>query len=255
MARAARRCPFNGQRRLFCRRPWEVSLSPGLTRFGTSCYQGYAVHIAEGVLSASVLGAGAAVAAAGVAIGLRKMDYERVPRVAVLSSAFFVASLIHVPVGPSSAHLVLNGLTGMVLGWTAFPALLVALVLQAVLFGFGGLTVLGVNTVTMGLPAIVCYYLFNPAIIRTNRRACVFGLGFGAGALGIVLGCAMIGVALFASGREFVGVIKLALLAHVPIAVVEGLVTGSVAVFLRKVRPELLEAPFEVPIRKESARA
>lgn len=46
---------------------------------------------------------------------------ESIPKVGVLSSAFFVATLIHVPVGPSSIHLVLNGLMGVMLGWAAFP--------------------------------------------------------------------------------------------------------------------------------------
>ncbi|MFP4388984.1 MAG: energy-coupling factor ABC transporter permease, partial [Desulfococcaceae bacterium] len=51
------------------------------------------MHISEGVLSAPVLIAGAAVAAAGVAAGLRQLDEERIPRAALLSAAFFVASL------------------------------------------------------------------------------------------------------------------------------------------------------------------
>ena len=94
------------------------------------------MHISEGVLSAPVLITGAVLSAAGIAIGLRKMSYDKIPEVAVLSSAFFVASLIHVPIGPSSVHLVLNGLLGILLGWMAFPSILVALSLQALLFQF-----------------------------------------------------------------------------------------------------------------------
>ena len=53
------------------------------------------MHIHEAVLSASaegvaLLGVGAVVTAAGTAIGLRKMDYEQSPRVALLTSVFFV---------------------------------------------------------------------------------------------------------------------------------------------------------------------
>ena len=114
------------------------------------------MHISEGVIAAPVLIAGAAGAVAGCAIGLKKLDMENTPKVAVLSSAFFVASLIHVPIGPTSVHLVLNGLVGFLLGWISFPALLVALLLQAVLFQFGGITTLGVNTVVMALPAVAC---------------------------------------------------------------------------------------------------
>src|SRR5512147_1129646 len=82
---------------------------------------GLDMHISEGVLSPAVLAGGAGLAAAGCAIGLKKLDYEAIPRVAILSAAFFVASLIHVPIGPVGAHLVLNGLMGLLLGWVAVP--------------------------------------------------------------------------------------------------------------------------------------
>jgi cobalt/nickel transport system permease protein len=163
------------------------------------------MHISEGVLSAPVLIGGGILAVAGVGIGLKKLDYERVPRVAVLSAAFFVASLIHLPVGPSSVHLVLNGLVGVLLGWAAFPALLIGLLLQAVLFGFGGLTVLGVNTVVMGIPALACYVLFSRRL-RTAPPRWAFGYGFAAGVTGILGGCLLLSVALLTTGGEFAGV-------------------------------------------------
>ena len=72
--------------------------------------------------------------------------------VAILAAAFFVGSLIHVPIGPSSVHLILNGLLGMLLGWAAFPSIFVALMLQAILFQYGGITVLGVNTFKIIVP-------------------------------------------------------------------------------------------------------
>jgi len=37
------------------------------------------MHISEGVLTAPVLGAGAVLTVAGLAIGLKKMDYEKLP--------------------------------------------------------------------------------------------------------------------------------------------------------------------------------
>jgi cobalt/nickel transport system permease protein len=200
------------------------------------------VHISEGVLSAPVLAIGGGLAAAGVGIGLRKLDYERVPQVAMLSAAFFVASLVHVPLGLSSAHLVLNGLVGLVLGWAAFPAVFIALVLQAVLFGFGGLSVLGVNTVVMGAPALCCNLLFG-RWLPSSPGPVAFGLGFAAGVLGILGSCLFLAVGLVATGREFAAVACGAVVAHLPIAVAEGFITGAVIVFLLKVRPELIEAP------------
>ena len=103
------------------------------------------MHISEGVLSGPVLITSAGLAAAGTAIGLKKLDYEKVAKIGMLSAAFFVASLIHVPIGPSNAHLILNGLVGLLLGWPAFPAILVALALQGAFFQYGGITTLGIN--------------------------------------------------------------------------------------------------------------
>ena len=62
------------------------------------------MHIAEGVLSAPVLIAGAAVAAAGIAVGLKRLDESRLMTAGLVGAAFFIASLIHVPIGVSSAH-------------------------------------------------------------------------------------------------------------------------------------------------------
>ncbi|MDY0241405.1 MAG: energy-coupling factor ABC transporter permease, partial [Rhodospirillaceae bacterium] len=77
----------------------------------------------DGILSAPVLIAGGAVALAGIAWALRRLDADDIPRTALVTAAFFVAALIHFPVGPTSVHLILNGLTGIMLGWTAFPAI------------------------------------------------------------------------------------------------------------------------------------
>ena len=105
----------------------------------------------------------------------------------VLSATFFVASLVHVPVGPSSVHLIMNGLAGLVLGWAAFPALFVGLLLQAVFFGFGGVTVLGVNTVAIALPAVIWSgWLCRRGVLTANgTTAAVWGAIAGGGAIAL----------------------------------------------------------------------
>jgi cobalt/nickel transport system permease protein len=197
------------------------------------------MHISEGVLSPAVLAGGAGLAAAGCAIGLKKLDYEAIPRVAILSAAFFVASLIHVPVGPVGAHLVLNGLMGLLLGWVAAPAILIALFLQALLFQFGGLTVLGVNTVIMAAPAVFCFYVYRGLLRRQGTAAAV--AAFACGATAIFLSGLIVAAALITTGQAFVQVAKLVLLAHIPIMIIEGVITLFVFQFLKKVRPEILE--------------
>ncbi len=196
------------------------------------------MHISEGVLSAPVLLTGAALSLAGLTIALKKMDYDALPEVAVMAAAFFVASLIHVPLGPSSVHLILNGLLGLVLGWGAVPAIFIALLLQAVLFQFGGLVILGANTVIMALPALVVWLLFARFIRQPGRTGVVCAAG--AGALSIFLSALLAAAALWFSGDELWATAKFIVAAHVPIMLIEGGMTAVVVGFLKKIKPEML---------------
>ena len=198
------------------------------------------MHISEGVLSAPVLITGALLSAVGVGLGLKKISYEKMPKVAVLSSAFFVASLIHVPIGPSSVHLVLNGLLGILLGLAAFPSILVALTLQALLFQFGGFTSLGVNTFNMAAPAVISYYLFNFPIRKANHSISMLA-GFGAGMTGVGLGALFVAIALITTGESFLNIAKIVVVAHLPVMVIEGIITSFCVIFLKRVKPEILE--------------
>jgi cobalt/nickel transport system permease protein len=205
------------------------------------------VHIADGVLSGPVLAATGVVAAAAVVKGLRDMDYDRAPLVGVMASVFFVSSLIRVPVGVGSAHLILNGLMGLMLGWAVFPALAAALLLQAVLFGHGGLVSLGANTLIAGFPAIICYYGFRRAVRPDASSRRVFALAFALGATSIVLSCVAVVAALYLSDETYIGAAAALCAAHVPVAVADGLVTGWAVTFLHKVRPETLGLALSSP--------
>ncbi|NVL90139.1 MAG: cobalt transporter CbiM [Desulfobacterales bacterium] len=202
------------------------------------------MHISEGVLSPGVLIAGAGLTAAGVAVGLRKLETKEIPSVGILSAAFFVASLIHVPIGPASIHLILNGMLGIILGWKAFPAVLVGLALQALLFQFGGITTLGVNTLNMAFPAVVCYYLFGWGIRIGNRRLVFILSAFAGGSCAVFLGSVMVGLSLYLSGEAFLPAAKVVVAAHLPVMVIEGGLTAVCALFLRRVKPELLEGAY-----------
>jgi len=202
------------------------------------------MHISEGVLSPSILITGAALTTAGVGLGLKGLDPEEIPSMGILSAAFFVASLVHVPLGPASAHLVLNGLMGLILGRKAFPAILVALALQALLFQFGGLTSLGVNTLNMALPAVVCYYLFGWGV-RGNKSKIVFMLSaFSCGAFAILASGLLVGFSLYLTGDAFLPTAKLVVAAHIPVMIIEGFLTMACAIFLKRVKPELLEGQY-----------
>jgi cobalt/nickel transport system permease protein len=200
--------------------------------------EGKPVHISEGVLSAPVLVSGGVLAAAGTAIGLKKIDYDQLARVGILSATFFVASLVHVPIGPSSVHLIMNGIVGLLLGWAAFPAILVALLLQGVFFQFGGITTLGVNTIIMALPTVICYYLFAP-LLHKDRKYLLLA-GFGCGFCAVLFGGVVVGFALIFTEENFLKVAILVVTAHIPVMIIEGIVTAFCVAFLKKVQPAML---------------
>lgn len=196
------------------------------------------MHIVDGALSNPVVFAGAVAAVGGIAMGLRSLPLERIPAAGVLSASFFVASLIHVPIGPSSVHLILNGLAGLVLGWAAFPALFVGLLLQAVFFGFGGLTVLGVNAVNIALPAVLVGLAFRPLVARGSPLHGAIWGGIG-GAMAIALTTLAVAVSLMLSGDEFILAAKLVFFSHIPVMVIEGLLSAAAIFLARRVKPEL----------------
>jgi cobalt/nickel transport system permease protein len=196
------------------------------------------MHISEGVLSGPVLISGGALAAVGTAIGLKKLDYDGIARAAILSAAFFVASLIHVPIGPSNAHLILNGLLGLLLGWAAFPAILVALVLQAMLFQFGGITALGVNMIIMALPAVICYLIFSRFLHKQPLLA--LSAAFACGFLSVLFAAVFLGLALIFTEENFFEVSAIVIAAHIPVMIIEGAITAVCVSFLKKVQPAML---------------
>ncbi len=196
------------------------------------------MHIVDGALTTEVLLTGAVLTGLGLMQGLRHMPLEKIPATGMLAATFFVASLIHVRLGPSSMHLIMNGVAGILLGWAAVPALFIGLLLQAVFFGYGGITVLGVNAVNIALPAVVVYYLIRPFIVRASARQqfIVGALGGGLAVAGTTL---MVAASLWLSGDEFILAAKLVLVSHIPVMVIEALLSGATVYLMAKVKPEL----------------
>lgn len=196
-------------------------------------------HIPDGVLSLPVIVGGSALALAGLAMGLRRLEDRDIAETGILAALFFVVSLVSIPLGPSSVHLLLGGPMGLILGWRAFPAVFVGLVLQAVLFGFGGLTTLGVDTLDMALPGVVFAALGRPFLdARTPTRSAAVG--------GLIAGLAVMGTAggvtaaLALSASDYLPSIRIILVTFLPLAVVEAVVTAAAVSFLMRVKPEML---------------
>ncbi|KUK43666.1 MAG: cobalt transporter CbiM [Methanothrix sp.] len=197
------------------------------------------VHISDGVLPLEVLAAGFVLSGILLFLTLRGVRAEEIPRISLITAALFVASLVHFPVGPTSVHLIMNGLAGIILGKRAFVSVLVALTLQAIFFQHGGISVIGVNSLNMGIPALLAWQVFERRRgFGYPRREIVFGAVAGAVAvLGAVL---LLSAELLLLGEGFSEIATLVLMAHIPIVIIEAAVLGTTAGYLDKVKPEML---------------
>jgi len=212
------------------------------------------MHMPDGILPLQVTTAGYAATAAATWYSLRKIRRKEdprqdIPKASLLTAAFFVVSLIHIPIPPTSVHLVLNGLMGVLLGYYAFPAILIGLFFQAVMFGHGGLTTLGVNAIIMGLPAIIAYYIFRLRRLGSKESPRKNGaFGFLSGVVAMGLSVAMFVAILLTSlpadlnaAVEQAAIFALAI-AHLPLMLIEGVITAFLVIFLRRVRPAMLNS-------------
>lgn len=174
----------------------------------------------------------------------------RLPKAALLTAAFFIASSIQIPLPPMSLHLVLSGLLGAVLGYYAFLAIVIGLFFQALFLGHGGFSTLGVNAIIIGIPALIGYGIFQlrhwlPHSLKPSLR---WGLsGFLAGSIGMALAVTLFVSLLiftvpvgFDAATERAALLTLGI-AHSPLVVVEGIFTALLVTFLQRTKPELLD--------------
>jgi cobalt/nickel transport system permease protein len=184
-------------------------------------------------------------------ISKQKDSQQEIPKASLLTAAFFVSSLIHIPIPPISIHLVLNGLMGIILGYYAFPGILIGLFFQAVFFQHGGLSTLGVNAIIMGIPSFVAYYIWQLRHLKLS----VINHSFANTILTFLGG----GLAIFLSALIFIFItinnispdlninaektaLLTSLIGYGIQAVIEGFLTVMIIAFLNKVKPEIVDS-------------
>ena len=115
------------------------------------------MHIPDGFVAPQVYLPAYGVAAGLWSYGLRRarvaLREETIPRLAVLTAFCFVVMMVMVPLpGGTSVHATGVALLALLFGvWTAFISVSLVLLLQALLFGAGGVTALALNALAMGL--------------------------------------------------------------------------------------------------------
>lgn len=200
------------------------------------------MHILDGVLSPPVVAVTSVAAAGLVAWSLKGTKEEDVPKIAVTSALFFVGSLVHVNVGASSVHLLLSGIIGLVLGRRTPLAISIALILQLLILQFGGLTSLGANIIDVSLPAMLVAALVRPYLGRSYKTD--LAVGAACGGLSVILTVLFVSVMLIESNMRFgfgpFSAVTGLMAGHIPIVVIEAVVTAFAVAAIMKTRPRLL---------------
>lgn len=197
------------------------------------------MHISDGVLSLEATVVVSAISVIALAKAIKGLKNDDISITAVASAMFFIASFIHIPFGVTQIHLILLGVIGILISWSSFVAIFVALLLQALLLGYGGIASLGVNLFIMAMPAVIIYYLYNMSFVKNlNDKIKFFLVGF----LGTFFATLFLTLILYFSKEEYNYVAYSIFGVNIITMVIEGIVSMFLLLFIKKVYPKILKA-------------
>ncbi|MFQ6107029.1 MAG: energy-coupling factor ABC transporter permease [Thermoplasmata archaeon] len=223
------------------------------------------MHIPDGLMNPILVGIGwiVAIVFIGTAIRLanRRLEDRQIPVMGVLAAAVFVAQMLNFPVlGGTSGHLVGAALLAIILGpWTAIIVMLTILLIQGLVFGDGGLTALGLNTLNMAIcGSFIGWFTFR-GIGGWNREFAVFAASWLSVLAGASLCAAELSLSFSISGGAYGIIWSIAIPAmlgyHALIGIGEGIIATGTYVFISRVSPEILRMPKLTLFQREEVSA
>lgn len=212
------------------------------------------MHLPEGILPAAQAAGWAG--ASGIMLVRAVKEYrktetkvpELLPMMGILGAAVFVMSMLHIPVPftGTSAHMVGVPLATLLVGpWLAIILSLVALILQALLLGEGGLGPLGANVFAMGVAgSFATIAVYRSALrVRVPKPAAIF-LAALIGDLAVYVVSALQLAPVF-PGQTFMAQWAVLILAflplQLPVALLEGFITVGIMKYVTQSRPSLVK--------------
>lgn len=117
------------------------------------------MHVPDGLMDPVVALVGSVeffvVLAAVLMLSSKRMKEQNLPRIAVLCAGIFVAQMLNFPIGGgTTGHLIGAALLAILAGpLVAVIGITVVLIIQALMFGDGGITAFGINATNMALIA------------------------------------------------------------------------------------------------------
>jgi cobalt/nickel transport system permease protein len=210
------------------------------------------MHLPDGLVSPTVTIIGFLITIAFWAVCFKKvkLSEQQVPMMGLLTALFFAAMMLNVPLlGPTTAHLLGGAAIGLILGpFAGLISMSIILVLQALLFGDGGLLVLGVNVLNIGvigvfIPCIIFLALnklFKPKI-GPSLFVAIFISAFFGDLLAAIAAGTVVGLSPLSPWYGLSVAVPAMVINHSIIGVVEGIVTVFLIMPLLVLRPDVLE--------------
>lgn len=196
------------------------------------------MHIADGVLTFEATAVITAVSSIAFYKAIKTLKEEEIPLTAVASAMFFIASFIHIPLGVTQIHLILLGVIGIFLGPCSFIAILIALLLQALLLGYGGVVSLGVNLFIMATPALIVFYINKTELfLKINEKIRFFLIGF----LGAFFATLFLVSILYFSKEQYEWAAYTIFTVNIFTMIIEGFVSMFLLMFIKKTYPKILK--------------
>ena len=196
------------------------------------------MHVSDGILTSEVTITSAVIAVGLLIYSFKDLKNKNIAIVSAMSAVFFIASFVHIPLGFVQIHLVLIGIIGIILGAQVFLAIFIALLLQATLLGYGGISSLGANLIIMSLPAYLIFLASKTGLLNFfSSKIKYFMIGF----LAVLLSSLFLALTLALSKEEYLYASYTIILANVPAMFIEGLITLFLINYLKKSIPEILD--------------
>lgn len=211
------------------------------------------MHIPDGLMAPAVAAFGWLIALIVLAFTFKvlnkKMDDRQITLMSVLAAGIFVAQMLNFPIGGgTTGHLVGAALATIILGpFAGILIITVILLIQALVFGDGGLTALGLNILNMAIiGSLVSWYVYR-ALRKGNREIAIFTAAFSSVFIAALVAAAQLAVSHSISNGAYgiAGTIAFPAMTifHLFIGIGEAIITTGVVLYVSRVSPGMLKLP------------
>lgn len=197
----------------------------------------------------------------------KEITKKKMPLLGVGAAFSFLIMMFNVPLpGGTTGHAVGATLIAILLGpWSACISVTIALVLQAFMFGDGGILAIGANCFNMAFVIpIVGYYLFN--MIKRNIKgkngeyiaafiAAYFALNVGALCAAVEFGIQPLifkdaaGMPMYSPYSLGISIPAMLIPHLLVVGLIEGVVTAGVYAFVKKLSPDVIREDIKVKLK------